>query len=107
MLGRITLSRFEVGMYLLLVAGVVGDHLSTGAALTRENVYETNPFALMIMKNGLWAQTDVALMIISVALTYLLLRMIKNPIAKYALIFPSLAGIIRLAVTISNITLMF
>lgn len=107
MISTTPLSRFEVGTYLLLVAGVVGDHLSTGTALTRENIYETNPFALTIMKNGLWAQTDVALIIIIVALTYLLLRMIKNPIAKYMLICPSLAGIIRLAVTISNITLMF
>jgi len=40
------------------------------------------------------------------AMTYILLRMIKNPIAKYALIFPSIAGIIRLAITISNISLM-
>jgi len=105
MLSRTPLSRFEVGAYLMLVAGVVGDHISTGYALARENINEANPFALSLMSRGLWVPTDVALIIFSVAATYLLLRVIKNPIAKYMLVYPSLAGLIRLVVTMWNVSL--
>ncbi len=107
MLSRTPLARFEVSAYLLLVAGVVGDHLSTIVGLNRENVYESNPFAAVLMQNGLWATTDFALIVITVAMTYFLLRMKDNPLAKYMLIYPILAGLIRLVVTFSNLSLIF
>jgi hypothetical protein len=107
MFSRTPLVKFEVSAYLLLVAGVVGDHLSTAVGLNRENVYESNPFAAILMKNGLWVTTDIALIVITVAMTYCLLRMKENPIAKYMLIYPSLAGLIRLGVMFSNISLIF
>ena len=107
MFSRTPLARFEVSAYLILVAGVVGDHLSTVVGLNRENVYESNPFAAILMQNGLWVTTDVALIVITVAMTYYLLRMKENPIAKYMLIYPSLAGLIRLVVTFSNLSIIF
>jgi hypothetical protein len=105
MFSRTPLAKFEVSAYLLLIAGVVGDHLSTVVGLNRENVYESNPFAAILMQNGLWVTTDVALIVITIAMTYFLLRMKENPVAKYMLIYPSLAGLIRLVVTFSNISL--
>jgi len=107
MFSRAPLARFELSAYLLLIAGVVGDHLSTYMGLNRENVYESNPFAANLMHNGLWVTTDVALIVITVIMTYLLLRMKENPLSKYTLIYPSLAGIIRLFVTFSNLSLVF
>lgn len=105
MLSRTPLSRFEVGAYLMLVVGVVGDHLSTGFALTRGNIREANPFALSLMEKGLWAPTDLAIIFVSIAAIYLLLRAIKNPVAKYMLVYPSIAGVIRLAVAVWNVSL--
>jgi hypothetical protein len=99
-------TRFEVGAYLLLVAGVVGDHFSTGLALARANVYETNPIALSLMKSGLWLPTDVALILMSVVASYIFLRVLKKPLANYVLIYPALAGAIRLVVTVWNLSLL-
>ncbi len=98
-------SRFELGAYLILVAGVAGDHISTGLALARENIYETNPFALALMQNGLWGMTDIALILLSVGASYMFLRVLNKPFAKYILIYPALAGLIRLAVTLWNFSL--
>jgi hypothetical protein len=106
MLSKTPPSRFEIGAYLILVAGVAGDHLSTGLALARENIYESNPMALMLMQKGLWVPTDVALILISVGATYVFLRILKKPIAKYMLIYPALAGLIRLVVTMWNFSLL-
>ncbi len=106
MLSQTPVSRFEIGAYLLLVAGVVGDHFSTGLALTRQNIYETNPIALNLMNAGLWLPIDVALILMSVAASYVILRVLKKPIANYILVYPALAGVIRLIVTVWNLSLL-
>ena len=106
MLSRTPPSRFEIGAYLILIAGVAGDHFSTGLALARENIYESNPVALILMQKGLWVPTDLALILISVGATYIFLRVLKKPIAKYMLIYPALAGLIRLVVTMWNFSLL-
>ncbi len=105
MMGRAPLSRFEAGAYIILIAGVVGDHLSTSITLTRESIYEANPLALLAMQSGLWIQIDIALIISIVGLTYYIQRSMKNPTLKYLLICPTLAGLVRLMVTISNLSL--
>lgn len=107
MISRTPLSRFEAGAYLLLIAGIVGDHLSTSIGLAHENIYESNPLALAAMQNGLWIQADSALIILIVGSTYYILRSMKNPSTKYMLLYPIIAGLIRLAATISNIQLFF
>lgn len=105
MFRRTPLVKFEVSAYLLLIAGVAGDHLSTVIGLNRENVYESNPITAMLIQKGLWVTTDFALIVITVAITYFLLRMKENPMAKFMLIYPSLAGLIRLVVMFSNLSL--
>ncbi len=105
MFSNTPLSRFEVGAYLMLVAGVVGDHLSTGLALARPNIYETNPVALNLMQRSLWVPTDVALILVSILATYVLMRVMNKPVAKYVMVYPALAGAIRLAVTFWNFSL--
>jgi len=101
-----SVSRFEMGAYLLLVAGVAGDHLSTGLALARENIYETNPIALSLMNNGLWLPTDVALILVSIVASYIFMRVLKKPFSNYVLVYPALAGAIRLLVTVWNLSLL-
>jgi hypothetical protein len=87
------------------VAGVVGDHLSTGLALARPNIYETNPVALNLMQRSLWVPTDVALVLVSILATYVLIRIMNKPFAKYVMVYPAIAGAIRLAVTFWNFSL--
>lgn len=105
MLNQTPLSRFEISAYIMLVIGVIGDHFSTGIALTRENIYESNSIVLRFMQNGLWVPIDVTLIVFSVLSTYFLIRVLKKPLAQYLLIFPVLTGLIRLLVTFWNISL--
>lgn len=105
MMARAPLSHFELGAYLILVAGVVGDHISTGLALARDGIYESNPFAKTLMQNGLWGMADVALIILIIGASYLFLRVLNKSFAKYVLLFPALSGLIRIVVTLWNFSL--
>lgn len=100
-------SRFEIASYLLLTAGVFGDHLSTGIALTKSNIRETNPIALGLMQGGLWLYADLILISGIVLLTYFMTRAVKNPAIRYMLLCPMMVGVIRLAVTFWNLSLLF
>ena len=84
---------------------MVGDHLSTGLALARPNIYETNPVALNLMQRSLWVPTDVALVLVSILATYVLMRVMNKSVVKYVMVYPALAGAIRLAVTFWNFSL--
>ncbi len=106
MFSKTPFSKFELGSYLLLAAGVLGDHLSTGIVLAKSNIRETNPIALGLMQNGLWLYTDLILILGSVLLTYYMIRTLKNPVNKYLLLYPMLVGVIRLVVTFWNFSLL-
>jgi len=107
MFSKIPFSKLELGSYLLLTAGVVGDHLSTGIVLAKSNIRETNPIALGLMQNGLWLYADLILILGSILITYYVVRALKNPINKYLLLYPMLVGAIRLVVTFWNFSLLF
>jgi hypothetical protein len=106
MLPRIPTSKFEVFAYFTMILGVLGDHISTSIALSRENYIETNPVALNLMQNGIWVQFDAFLIITSVIATFMLLRTVKNPLVRLVTIFPFIIGLLRLVVTIWNVSLL-
>ena len=106
MLSRSTPSRFEVLAYVTLVLGVFSDQLSTSIAMSRENISEANPVALGLMQKGIWTSTDLFLILISIAVSFILLRIMKNPLAKTILVFPFVVGLLRFAVTIWNLSLL-
>jgi hypothetical protein len=106
MINRVPLSRFEFSAYLFLITGVIGDHLTTGIALTHENIYESNQVALNLMQNGLWVPLDAILILISILIPYILIRVLKQDVAQYLLIPPLFAGLIRLIVTFWNLSIM-
>ncbi len=99
------LKNIEIFSYITLIFGVLGDHISTTLALNRENIREANPMALHLMQQGIWIQADVLLVLVSILTTYLIIRSLKNPMAKLILALPSTAGICRLAVTLWNFSL--
>ena len=106
MLPRIPASRFEVLAYFTMILGVLGDHISTSIALSRENYVEANPVALNLMQNGTWIQFDAFLIITSVVATFMLLRTVRNPLIRTVTIFPFIIGLLRLVVTIWNVSLL-
>ena len=105
MLSRTLPSRVEIFAYSTLILGILGDHLSTSIALSKENIIEANPMALSLMQQNLWIQTDIILIIVSIAATFTSLRIIKNPMARATLILPIVVGLLRLAVTFWNVSL--
>jgi hypothetical protein len=105
MLSRSPTSRFEVIAYTTLVLGVFGDQLSTSIALSRENIFEANPVALGLMQIGVWSLTDVFLVLASIVVSFILIRTMKNSMARTILAFPFLIGLLRFSIALWNLHL--
>jgi len=97
--------RLEVFAYVLLVAGTLGDHLSTVVALTRPYIYEANAFTVRLMARGLWLPLDIVLVAVGVAVPYLLMRLTTRPCFRGLLAYPVVLGAIRLGACFWNFSL--
>jgi len=98
--------RVEAFAYAIMILGVLGDHISTSLALNRNYIQESNPIALSMMNNGVWIQTDIILIVVSIFSAFALQRIIKNPSTRMILIIPLICGLIRLGVTFWNVSLL-
>ena len=97
--------RLEALAYILLVAGILGDHLSTVIALARPYIYEANPLTVLLMARGLWLPFDLGLMIVGIAVPYLLIRLTRHPSFRALLAYPLVYGAIRLGACLWNVRL--
>ena len=98
--------RVEAFAYAIMILGVVGDHISTSVGLSRDYVRESNPIALGLMDNGIWIQTDIILIVVSILSVFTLLRVFKNSSSRIILILPVICGLVRLGVTFWNISIL-
>ncbi len=97
--------RFEKATYITVATGIMGDQLSTRLALSNPRFYETNPFALTLMKGGLWLPLDILLLVLSIGVPVLLMRRWRFEGRWAVLAFPLILGTIRLAATVWNLFL--
>lgn len=89
----------------MLVAGTLGDHVSTVVGLTRPYIYEANPFTFKLMARGLWLPVDLVLIALGIAIPYLLIRLKRRPHFKALLAYPLVHGALRLGACLWNISL--
>jgi hypothetical protein len=99
--------KIEVISYILLMLGVLGDHISTNIGLSRSYIRESNPIALNLMNQGLWIQTDLLLIVVIIVTVYTVTRVLKSSTSKIIFLLPAISGLFRLGVTIWNFSLLF
>jgi hypothetical protein len=96
---------FEGLSYVMLIVGTLGDHLSTGIALRYPNIYETNPYTVMLMSKGLWLPVDLVLIALGIAIPYLLIRRTGREYFKALLAYPIVHGLLRFGACVWNFSL--
>lgn len=89
--------------YILVVAGMILDQISTKIVLQSPNFHETNPHAAVMMSLGLWLPIDILLTILSVALPEFAIRHFTFQSRKALIAYPFTLGIIRLAAGLWNL----
>lgn len=94
----------EKAAYCLAIAGTAGDHISTRIGQPQSHLYESNRTVVALMQRGLWLPVDLILLAIIIACPYWIMRT-EYDRRWIALLVPSLIGVIRLLITISNLQL--
>ena len=98
--------RVEAFAYAIMILGVVGDHISTSVGLSRASVQESNLIALTLMGNGIWIQTDIILIGVSILAVFTYQRVVKSPSSRMILLIPIICGLVRLGVAFWNTSLL-
>lgn len=92
--------------YLLLIAGVIGDQISTRIVLTRPWIYESNPTTVELMRLGLWLPFDLFLLVATIATSSLFIRRSKFEGRWAVLTFSAVIGIVRFIAAVWNLSLL-
>ena len=90
--------------YLLLLLGALGDWVSTTKGLSAGFV-EGNMLAASLMGSGLWIPADLIMVGTCILVPYLANRLVKSRAAKILYLFPLVAGLFKVAVSLLNISL--
>jgi len=96
---------WEAFAYVLLIVGILGDHVSTMTALQFPYIYETNQFTVALMSRGLWLPFDLILITLSIAIPYLIIRIKRGGPYIGLLAYPLVLGAIRLGACAWNLSL--
>ena len=98
--------RVEAFAYAIMILGIVGDHISTSVGLSKASIQESNQIALTLMGNGVWIQTDIILIVVSILAVFTLQRVVKSPSSRIILLIPIICGLVRLGVAFWNASLL-
>ena len=90
--------------FYILVFGALGDWLSTRLGLTL-GLNERNQIAQLLMNQGSWMQMDFALILICFTVPFLVNKISDEQAPKSLFLFPLIAGILKLGVSVWNLSL--
>lgn len=95
----------EIFAYILSVVGTLGDHISTMIGLTKDGIYESNPFVCQLISNGLWLPVDLGIVILGIGIPFLLIRGFRHPSLRGLIAYPLVFGLVRLGACLWNLSL--
>jgi hypothetical protein len=97
--------RFGAVACLLLTLGVLSDWISTTIGLNA-GLIEGNFLAASLMEAGLWMPTDLLMAVLCMLVPYAGNKLTKNGAAKALYMFPLIAGVVRIVVSLWNLSLL-
>ena len=81
-----------------------GDWISTKIGLTF-GLSEGNQIAQLLMNNGSWIQTDLALILLCFMVPYLVNKITDEKAPRSLFLFPLIAGLLKMGVSVWNLSL--
>ena len=103
----LSLTSSEIIAYITAILGMVGDQTSTRLGLMLPNVWESNPFVILLLSRRLWLPFDLLVLSISIVLPLWLMRFTSFKSRSVILSFPLIFGVTRILATVSNFLLFF
>lgn len=92
-------------IYLMPILGCAIDQLSTRIGLTNSNLYELNPRVTYLMVVGIWLYVDIAAVLITILVSYLVMKHWDFKYKRFILLFPLTLGLLKILAGINNIHL--
>ena len=96
--------KIEPVAYFFLIVGALGDWVSTRFGVSL-GLVEGNMVAASLMSNGQWIWADFLVVAVCIIVPYILNRIVKTKLASYFIGFPLVAGIIKIGVSLWNLSL--
>lgn len=102
---KIACNLFAKIIYLISILGCAIDQLSTRIGLNDLNLYELNPRTAYFMAVGIWLYVDIAAVLITILVSYLIIKHWSFKYKRLILLFPLTYGLLKFLTGINNIYL--
>jgi len=98
-------TRLEKLTYVMPIVGCAADQLSTRIGLTSLSLIEMNAWTTRFMSLGMWLYVDIAAVLVTILVPYLLIGRWSFRHRRLLLLFPLTFSILKLATGLSNLYL--
>lgn len=99
-----TANMIQKTAFVTLFIGALGDWVSTKIGLSL-GLAEGNRLAAFLMSKGIWIQSDFILISICFLVPYLVYNLTEKRAPKSLFLFPLMAGLLKLLVSIWNMSI--
>ena len=95
-------TRLEKLSYVMPFVGCAADQLSTRIGLTNSNLFEMNALTTRFMALGIWLYIDLAAVLVTILVPYVLIGRLGFRYKRLLLLFPLTYSILKLMAGLSN-----